>query len=147
VACTVTCTKSSLKKAYEYYQDQPWNLHLGASSSSRQAATVVADRRGEGAALASILSAGVSSASHYGGGHETGECCSVLWSLGRRGPSQPLRWRTRQVMALMWPLFSLSALSQGTNVVAGTTGEGAALASVRLVGKGSNSHCSRGHDM
>ena len=29
--------------------------------------------------------------------------------LGRRGLSQPLRWRARQVMALFWPLFAWSA--------------------------------------
>jgi hypothetical protein len=35
-------------------------------------------------------------------------------------------------MALLWPLFARSALAVAATVVAGTTGEGAALASVRL---------------
>jgi hypothetical protein len=44
-------------------------------------------------------------------------------------------------------LFSLSARDQAATVVAGTTGEGAAMASVRSAGMGSASHCGGGHEM
>jgi hypothetical protein len=50
------------------------------------------------------------------------------------------------VRALLWPLFPQSACAQPATLLAGTTGEGAALASVRLVGVGSDSHCGGGHD-
>ena len=45
-------------------------------------------------------------------------------------------WRTLQVMALLWPLIGRSTCAQPAIVVVGTTGEGAALTSVRLVGVG-----------
>jgi hypothetical protein len=44
------------------------------------------------------------------------------------------------VRALLWPLFPRSAWDQPATVLTGTTGEGAALASVHLVGVGSASH-------
>jgi hypothetical protein len=50
------------------------------------------------------------------------------------------------VRALLWPLFAWSALSQPAIVVVATTGEGAALASVRSVGVGSASHSGGGHE-
>jgi hypothetical protein len=50
------------------------------------------------------------------------------------------------VRALLFPLFVWSALAQPATVVVGTTGEGAALATVCLVGVGSDSHCGGGHD-
>jgi hypothetical protein len=73
---------------------------------------------------------------------------ALLWHLfvGRRGLSQTLWWRTRQLRALLWTLFERSAWAQPATVVADTTGEGAALASVRSVGVGSYSHCVGGHD-
>jgi hypothetical protein len=40
----------------------------------------------------------------------------------------------------------LTAWAHSVNVVTGTTGEGAALASVRFVGVSSGSHCGGGHD-
>jgi hypothetical protein len=40
------------------------------------------------------------------------------------------------VRAMFWPLFPRSAWAQPATVVAGTTGEGLAVASVRLVGVG-----------
>jgi hypothetical protein len=49
------------------------------------------------------------------------------------------------VRALLWPLFARSAWAQSATVLAGTTSEAAALASVRLVGVGSTSHCGVGH--
>jgi hypothetical protein len=49
------------------------------------------------------------------------------------------------VRALLWPLFARTAWSQTATVVADTTVEGAALASVRLVGVGSANHCGGGH--
>jgi hypothetical protein len=45
------------------------------------------------------------------------------------------------VRALLWPLFARSAWDEPATVVAGTTREGAALASVRSVGLGSTSQC------
>jgi hypothetical protein len=50
------------------------------------------------------------------------------------------------VRALLLPAFAQSAWAQPATAVAGTTGEGAALASVRSVGVGSASLCSGGHD-
>jgi hypothetical protein len=49
------------------------------------------------------------------------------------------------VWTLIWPLFGRSAWAQPATVVAGNTGEGVSLASVRLVGVGSASHCGGGH--
>jgi hypothetical protein len=43
--------------------------------------------------------------------------------------------------ALLWPLYACSAWAEAATVVADTTGGSAALASVRLVGMGSASHC------
>ena len=80
-----------------------------ALSARVQSATVVADATGESSALTCVPSEGVCSASHCGGGHEN-------------------------VRALLSPLFAWSAWAQLAIVVAGTTGEGAALASVRLLG-------------
>jgi hypothetical protein len=45
------------------------------------------------------------------------------------------------VRALLWPLFSRIAWAKPVTVVAGTTVEGAALASVPLVGVGPASDC------
>jgi hypothetical protein len=47
--------------------------------------------------------------------------------------------------ALLWPLFARSTWAQASTMVACTTGEGAALASVSLFGVGSDSHCGGGH--
>jgi hypothetical protein len=69
-----------------------------------------------------------------------------LCSLGQGGHSKPQLWRERQVRALLWPLFAWSALSQPAIVVAATTGEGAALVSVRSVGVGSASISGGGHE-
>jgi hypothetical protein len=110
-----------------------------------QPATVVAGTTDEGAALVFVRSVGVGSYIHCGGGHDRCGRCTDLCSLGRRGLSQPLWWRARHVRALICPLFARSALAQPDTVVAGTTGEGAALATVRLVGVGSASHCGGGH--
>jgi hypothetical protein len=52
----------------------------------------------------------------------------------------------RQLRALFGLLFSLSAWAQAGTVVAGKTGDGAALASVRSIGLGADSHCVGGHD-
>jgi hypothetical protein len=47
-----------------------------------------------------------------------------------------LGWSSREYKprALLWPLFAWSEWAHSSTVVAGTTGEGAALASVRSVG-------------
>jgi hypothetical protein len=50
------------------------------------------------------------------------------------------------VRALLRPLFVRSAWDQPATVVAIKTCEGAALASVRLVGVVSDCHCGGGHD-
>jgi hypothetical protein len=88
----------------------------------------------------------------------------------RRGPSQQEWCRARQVRALLmplfarsastqpssvvlstngeggfWPLFARSACAQAASEVTNTTGEDAALATVRLVGVGSASHCGGGN--
>jgi hypothetical protein len=109
-------------------------------------ATVLADKNGEGAGLASVRTVGVGSASHCVGRHDRRGRSSGLSSLGRRGLSQQLCWRSRHVKAMHWLLFSWSSWVQAGTVLAGTTGEGIALASVRSVGVGSASHCCGGHD-
>jgi hypothetical protein len=119
---------------------------LFASSAWVQPATVVANTKGEGDALASVRLVGVGSASHCGGEREKWDRCYGLYSLDRRGHSQPLWWQARQARALFWPLFARTAWSHPATVVADTTGEGAALASVRFVGVGPGSHCGGGHD-
>jgi hypothetical protein len=48
--------------------------------------------------------------------------------------------------ALPWPMFPPSAWTQTATVVAGTTGKGTVLASVRSVGVGSAYHCGGRHD-
>jgi hypothetical protein len=101
---------------------------------------VVAGTTREGAALASVRSLGVFSACHCGGGHDRCGRCSGHHSLSRRGLSLPLWWRARQLIALLWSLFARSAWAQPATLVAGTTVEGAALASVRSVRVGSASH-------
>jgi hypothetical protein len=50
------------------------------------------------------------------------------------------------VRALVWPLFVRMSWTQPASAVAGTKGEGAALASVRSFGVGLASHCCGGHD-
>ena len=63
-----------------------------------------------------------------------------LCSLGRRGLSQLLSWLSRYMMTMLWSLTILSACSQPANMVACTTVEGGALASVCLLGVGSFSN-------
>jgi hypothetical protein len=121
-----------------------WTLF--AWSARAQPAAVVAGTTGEGDALASVRLVGEGSARHYGGGHDRCGRCTGLSSFGRRGIIQPLRWRERQVRGLFLPLFAWSAWAQPATVVAGTSGEGASLATVRSIGVGSASHCGGGHD-
>ena len=90
-----------------------WSLF--ARSACAQPATVVAVTKVEGAAVA-------------------------FFSLGRRELSQPERWLARQVMARLFPLFDRSAWAQPAIILADTSDEGAAVASVRLVDVGSASH-------
>jgi hypothetical protein len=103
--------------------------HVFARSARAQPATVVADTKLEGTALASVRLVVEGSARHCGGGHESWERSPGFCSLGRRGLSQPLWWRARQVRALLWPLFAWSAWAQPGTVVASTTGESARLSS------------------
>ena len=64
----------------------------------------------------------------------------------QRGPRQTPWWRALEFRALLWPVFARSSWDQPGIVVAGTTSERAALASVRFFGVGSYSHCVEGHD-
>jgi hypothetical protein len=121
-------------------------LLLFAWSAWVQPATLLADTTGEGAALASVPSISVVSASHCVGLHDRCGRCSGVSSLGRRGHSQPRRWRAREVRALLCTLFSLSASAQPTTGVAETKREDGGLASFRLVGVGLDSHCCGGQD-
>jgi hypothetical protein len=50
------------------------------------------------------------------------------------------------VRALLLPLFAWSAWAELATVVADTTGQGAALACVRMLGMGSTSHYGGVHD-
>jgi hypothetical protein len=63
----------------------------------------------------------------------TGEGAELACSPGRRGFSQPVWRRARQVRALLWPLFDRLAWAQPAKMVADTTDEGAAPASVSWV--------------
>jgi hypothetical protein len=110
------------------------------------ATSVLAGTTCEVAALASVRVVGVRSASHCGGGHDRGGRCSGLFSIGGRELRQPRCWRARQVRTLIWPLFDRSTWAQPDTVLAGTTVEGAILASDRSVGVGSISHCGGEHD-
>jgi hypothetical protein len=58
----------------------------------------------------------------------------------------PILVAALRVSALLCPLFDRLGWDQLDPVVASTTCEGAALASVRLDGVGSDSHCIGGHD-
>ena len=135
------------------------------------AATVVAGTRGDGASLASVRWVGLGSASHGGyvheiegaslmsfgffgvgtashsaGGHDRRGRCSGLCSTERRRISRPLCWRARMLRALLYPLFARSAWAHAATVLADTTVEGVALASVRSVGVGSAGHYDSGHE-
>ena len=134
-------------------------------------ATVLAGKSGDGAALASVRSVVVGSASHYCGGLDRrGRCSGLFWlgrhglsqalfsrarnvrgcsrffSFGRRELSQPLMWRSRQVWTLLWPLILWSAWVQLANLLVVTIGEGASLDSVRLFGVGQVNQCGGRHD-
>jgi hypothetical protein len=100
----------------------------------------------EGADMASVRLIVVRSTSHCGCVHDRTGRCSGLCSLVRRGLSQRLLCRTRQMRALLWPLFSWSAWAQPAIVMAGTKFEGATLASVLWFGVRSASHCGGEHD-
>jgi hypothetical protein len=107
---------------------------------------VVAGTTGEDAALASVRSLGFGSASHCGVGNDRSGRRYDLCSLGWRGLKQPMWWRKRMVKTLLWTLFARSAWAQPATVVVGKTVQGAALASVRLVGMDLESRYGRGHD-
>jgi hypothetical protein len=93
----------------------------------------------EGVSLISVSFFGVGSASFYAGVHNGRERCSDLfpWSAWNHVATV---LEERHVRALFWPLIAWSAWSQQATVLAGTTGEVAALASVRSVGEGLASH-------
>ena len=77
---------------------------LFALSAWDQPATVVADMTIEGTTLTSNSSFG----NHCCGGHVSCGGRLGLSSIGRSGHTQPLCWRARQVMALLYPLFERS---------------------------------------
>jgi hypothetical protein len=114
---------------------------LSSLSNWAQATTAVEGKTGEGAAMASLGSVGLGSASYCGGGHDRRGRYSILCSIGRRWFSQAMWWRARQVKAGLCPLIAWSAWVQPATVVADTSGEGVALAPVPSVGVGSASHC------
>ena len=87
---------------------QPWPLFSWWVWA--QSAAVVTGTTVEGAALASVILVGVGSDNHCVGG-------------------------SREVGVLFWTLFVWSAWAQPSSVVVDTTDEGAAPASVRMVGK------------
>jgi hypothetical protein len=92
---------------------------------------------------------GVGSASHCCSGHDMCGCCSRLCSIGRLEDIQPMCWWARRVRALVLPVFVSSSWAQPATMLAGTTCECAALASVHLVDMGSGSsasHCVGGHN-
>jgi hypothetical protein len=60
--------------------------------------------------------------------------------------SQPLWWREQQVRALLSSLFASWAWAQLATVLADTTGDGAVLPSVRLVGLVPARFCRFAHD-
>jgi hypothetical protein len=111
-----------------------------------QPVTIVAGTTGEGTALACVRSVGVGSARHSGGGNDRCERCFGLCSIVRRWLRQPLWCRAGQFRALLWTLFVCSARAQPATVLAGTTFEDAALASVMSAGEGSASHWGGGDD-
>jgi hypothetical protein len=115
-------------------------------SAWAQPVTVEAGTKCEGAAIASVCSVGVGTASHCGGGHVKRWRCFSICSLGRRGLTNPLFWWARLLRALLWPLFAVSAWALPATVEACTTGEDDALASVRSVGVGPAYHCRGVHD-
>jgi hypothetical protein len=98
--------------------------------------TLVADTTGVDADLASVRLVGVGSASHCCCGQDGWRLCSGHYSLGLLGLSKPLWWLTRNIRALLWPLFAWSSWAQPATVVAGTTGEGVDLSFVRSVDLG-----------
>jgi hypothetical protein len=114
-------------------------LHL---SEWALTASVLAGTTGEVAAWASVRSIGVDSASPCGGG-TTGDDVSLV-SISSVGSDRQW-WRARQVRALFWPLFDRSSWAQPDTLMEGTTGVGAALASFRSFGVGSDNHCGGGH--
>jgi hypothetical protein len=58
---------------------------------------------------------------------------SGLCSIGRREIRLPLCWLERQVRVMVWPLSVYFAWVQKSSVMAGTTSQGDALASVRWI--------------
>ena len=94
--------------------------------------------------LVSFVRRGLSQPLYWRAGQGRG--MDVLISIGRRGLTQPLCLRAQQVRALLGHVFHWSAWALPATVVAGMAGEGAALASVRLVVLGSNCHSGGGHD-
>jgi hypothetical protein len=72
-----------------------------AQSAWAQIATAVAGTTGEGAAVASVLSVGVGSASHFGSELDSLGRWSGLCSLGRRTFSKPMGTRAKDVRALL----------------------------------------------
>jgi hypothetical protein len=101
-----------------------------------QPASEVAGLTGVCAALASVRSVGINTTTHCVVGQVWLGRFYGLCSLGLRALRQPLWWRARQVRTLLWPLFSRSAWEQPATVVAGTSGESAAVASFSIGRRG-----------
>jgi hypothetical protein len=99
-----------------------------------------------GAALDSGGLVDVGSASHIVVGHDRRRHCFGLCSLGQRVLNQPLYWRARQLRELLWHLIAWSAWARTVTDLAGTTAEGGALVSVRLVEVGTACNFVGGND-
>ena len=110
-----------------------------------QPGTDLVDTTAEGAVLASVRSVDVGSGSHCSDGNDCIGHCSGLCSLGLRGVSQPLWWRARQVMAILWHLNARWTWDQPGTVEVDTTDEGAILATIPSVDLDTGSHCVSGH--
>jgi hypothetical protein len=87
-------------------------------SAWAQSATVVAGTKAEGAGLDCVRLNSVDTATQCGGGNDCLGHCSGLCSLDRRGISQPLWSRLRQLRALLWSLFARFAWAQQATMVA-----------------------------
>ena len=89
----------------------------------------------DGVAMDFVRLVGADSASHGAGKRKLWALSGPLFACSACGQAATVL-AGRQVSALLWPLFGWLAWAMAATVLAATTGEGADLASVRLVGVG-----------
>ena len=118
---------------------------LIARSACAQPATVEAGTTHDNAPLAFVRLVSVVLSSHIGGRQDKWGRCSALFAWWASDQASTVV-EARQVKALIRPVIAWSAWAQPTTVVAVTTGEGAAVASVHSVGVGSGKHYGSGQD-